>query len=126
MRFSLIALLLLAGVADAQESIVFECQSGSDWKPDGEVVLEASIVTNTGYGLIQFAGAHHLAMYELQGFNHRWDFGRNAEDNGTNYAFIIKPDGTALYVDFSSSAEGEKTQASQVYVCKLTEQEASQ
>jgi len=126
MRYGAMILILLAGVANAQESIVFECQSGSNWKPDGEVVLEASIVPNTGYGLIQFAGADHLAVYELQGFNHRWDFGKNAEDNGTNYAFIIKPDGTGLYVDFSSSAEGEKTQASQAYICKLTKQEASQ
>ena len=52
------------------------------------------------------AGTAHGASFEVAGLNRRWDFGYDAGNEKFLYAFIIKPDGTGLYYDFSMSPDG--------------------
>ena len=58
--------------------------------------------TNTGDG----------ASYKRRGLNHRWDWGSEGK-----YSFIIKPDGTGLFYDFSTVDNGVKKNADDVYRC---------
>ncbi len=77
---------------------------------DGEAVTEEDvggfILSDGGY-----SGAH--TYYRRTGLEHRWDWCPNE----TNYVFVIKPDGTGLYYDFSSVPYGESTKASDVFQC---------
>jgi len=68
-------------------------------------------------GGVSVAGKTHTAEFEVQGLNRRWDF--SPDDNGSyDYMFLIEPDGTALYYDFSRSADGT-AKASQIYQCEV-------
>jgi hypothetical protein len=118
---AVLILHLLMETAHAEDIIVFECQSGAYWAPEGKVLVEASIFPGSEFGLVQVAGKDYLAIYELKGFNHRWDFGSNVEENGFEYSFVIKPDGTGLYIDFSNAESGKLVRPSQLYICKQTE-----
>ena len=68
-----------------------------------------------GLGFILYDGGYsgERTYYRRTGLEHRWDWGPNE----TNYAFVIQPDGTGLYYDFSSVPYGESTKASEVYQC---------
>jgi len=46
------------------------------------------------------------ARFSRQGLDLRWDWGSDGA-NGYNYAFVIQPDGTGLYYDFSTSTDGK-------------------
>lgn len=68
-----------------------------------------------GLGFILYDGSDsgELTNYQRKGINHRWDWG----PNGSDYAFVINPDGTGLFYDFSSAPEGELVKANGVYKC---------
>jgi len=59
--------------------------------------------------------------YSRTGLDHRWDWSLN----GGSYSFIVKPDGTGLYYDFTSVPYGESTKATDVYKCYLRKQNKS-
>ena len=65
-------------------------------------------------GFILFDGTKDYAktFYMRDGINHRWEW----EDG--NYVFIMKPDGTGLYYDFTNVKKGESTKAKDVFKCK--------
>ncbi len=67
------------------------------------------------FGFILFDGGYtgRTTLYQRKGLDHRWDWGPNA----TDYTFVIKPDGTGLYYDFSTVTEGESTKPSAIYKC---------
>ncbi len=58
--------------------------------------------TNTGDG----------AFYKRRGLNHRWDWGPEGI-----YSFIIKPDGTVYFYNFSTVDKGVEKNAEDVYKC---------
>ncbi len=122
MRQAALMLILLAGNAYAEDSIDFECQSGSYWNPDGKVLVRAIIVPDSGFGLVTVADTDYVAKYERKGFNHRWDFEFNEEEDRFDYTFVIKPDGTGLYYDFSIMEPGKPVSPSQTYICQQSKQ----
>ena len=68
-----------------------------------------------GVGFILYDGSYSgkPTVYRKEEINHRWDWGADND----NYAFIIKPDGTGIYIDFSSgSVDGRKT-PDDIYKC---------
>ena len=84
----------------------------------GPVLVEVGYYGVSGFdvlGFVLFDGGYSgkSTLHERTGLNHRWDWGY-----GANYSFIIKPDGTGLYYDFSTVPEGETTTARDVYKCK--------
>ena len=113
MRYTALILILLAGAANAE---TFKCQSGSLWFAKGKIVVVATINEDGATGTIKVAGVTHKAVYGVEGFNRRWDFGW-AGDSHT-YAFVIKADGMGVYYDFSKADEDGRASASQIFACK--------
>ena len=70
------------------------------------------LLTNLGFVLYDGGNVGSLSLYRREGLNHRWDWGQSA-----NFSFIVKPDGTGLYYDFSSVPQGERIKANDVYRC---------
>lgn len=85
-----------------------------------EVLVMAVAFSNKLTGSITVAGTVQSADYSVQGFNRRWDFGKVKENGALPYAFVITPDGTAIYYDFSMSVNGSSS-PSQIMHCKQKE-----
>lgn len=68
------------------------------------------------FGFILFDGTNsgEKAIYTHEGLNHRWDWGPDSD----TYALIIKPNGTGLFYDFSTAADGAKQKADDIYRCR--------
>ena len=64
-------------------------------------------------GQVTVAGMTQFAMFQVAGFDRRWDFGID-EDDTFDYAFIISPNGDGRYLDFTS----ESVKPSQYYDCR--------
>ena len=71
------------------------------------------------FGEVAFASVTHPALFRIAGLNRRWDFGYNESKDGFHYAFVIKPDGTGLYYDFSTSSDGT-AKASHEFHCLMS------
>lgn len=95
----------------------------SSWRCNGEdsdkgTLIEVGLFTNAdlnGVGFILYDGSHsgQTTKYRREGINQRWDWG----PTNVEFAFIIKPDGTGFYYDFSASFEGVPVKAKDVYEC---------
>ena len=88
---------------------------GEDFVHGGGILVEVGFFGDSsfeGLGFILYDGGYsgELTQYRRTGMEHRWDWG----PNGNDYAFVIQPDGTGLYYDFSSVS---RTKASEVYRC---------
>jgi hypothetical protein len=86
---------------------------------DSGTLVEVGTFTNSlysGLGFILYDGGYsgESTHYGRKGLNHRWDWG----PHGNDYAFVIKPDGTGLYYDFSLAPSGEEVKANAVYKCQ--------
>ena len=131
---SLSALCALAGCDTLEEVITgapeeipgiqqWRCISGVDWarvQIEGyfsayEVIVRLSRPEReeVGIGEITVAGTTHTAIFAVEGVDLRWYFGQDSQ-----YSFIVQPDGTARYYNFSGVEEGEKILPSQTYGCK--------
>ena len=71
------------------------------------------IVAETGTVIV--AGAKYHAIFSIDGFNRRWDFGEKPGDKATgDRAFVIKPDGTGLLYDFTKESS---SRPEDVFIC---------
>lgn len=95
----------------------FQCQGGGFWMDGEKIVVIASVNPDGKTGTIKVAGVTHQAVYRVQGFDRRWDFGLE-DDNSYSYAFVLRPDGAAVYFDFSGVDTGESARGSQVFNCR--------
>ena len=60
-----------------------------------------------GFGEVSVAGtADHPASFLIQGISRRWNFGCDEEEGAYPFSFVIEPDGTGLYYDFTASTDG--------------------
>ncbi len=89
-----------------------------DYVYGGKVLVEVGYFgdfsqPNLGFILYDGGFSGEKSHYARQGLNHRWNWG----PNGSDYAFIVKPDATGLYYDFTTVPNGESTKAMQVYKC---------
>ncbi len=85
-----------------------------DW---GRVLVEVGTFSDsdrTGIGFVIYDGGNSgsSTAYSRKGINHRWDWGPNK-----NFAFVVKPDRTGLFYDFTS-ANGESVGANDVFTCR--------
>jgi len=86
---------------------------------DQGTLIEVGMFSNAdlngaGFMLYDSGDTGRLTKYRREGINSRWDWG----PTGVDYAFIIKPDGTGFYYDFSSTVEGVPVTSKDVYECK--------
>ncbi|MDE0184254.1 MAG: hypothetical protein OXP71_02220 [Candidatus Poribacteria bacterium] len=56
-------------------------------------------------GTVDFAGIFASTQFSIQGIDRRWDWGWGT-DGRSDYAFVISPDGTGTFYDFSFSSDG--------------------
>jgi len=117
LAISLLVAFSTANAQDEQEKVVFECQAGAWWTSGDEIVLTATMFPGMMIGGIDVAGTSHSTAYRVAGVNRRWDWGNDGDDS-YNYAFVIEPDGTGLYYDFSWTEKGETTNSRQVFSCR--------
>jgi len=101
--------------ADLGEFISWHC---SDYINRGRTLVEVGIFSNhtlSDFGFVLYDGGYSgdSTSYQRRGINQRWDWG----PNGSEYTFVIEPDGTGLFYDFSSIPDGESTKANAVYKC---------
>jgi hypothetical protein len=89
-----------------------------DYSTEKSILLEIGYFggkkfKNIGFILYDGGNSGEYTHYQRAGLNHRWDWG----SNGGNYSFIIEPDGTGLYYDFSTASNGKKEKADSIYKC---------
>ena len=71
-----------------------------------------------GVGEVLVSGTAHLADFRVAGIDLRWNFGDQNDRDAYPYAFVIRPDGSGTYYDFSVSDDG-RARPSQVFECQL-------
>lgn len=84
-------------------------------------IVESHMDTLKKFGFVLYDGTNtgDVTFYSRQGLNHRWDWrGDTGEDSGLPYSFVIKPDGTGLFYDFTGTEDGESIEANDVYECR--------
>ena len=95
------------GAQDALKGEIWRCFATSDHnRKTALFTLTRKRAGNRDYGWVTVANAAHVASFRIAGLNRRWDFGDDESGDSYPYAFIIKPDGTGLYYDFSTSSDG--------------------
>lgn len=57
------------------------------------------------FGEVVVAGSSQKARFQIQGFNRRWDFGSEYK-----YAFIIRPNKSGAYYEFTTSSNSAPSQ----------------
>ena len=71
----------------------------------------------SGFGEVFVAGITHKALFQVEGLNRRWDFGKELRTGSYSYTFVIFPGGGGAYYDFSGVELGGKTKARQFFDC---------
>lgn len=95
----------------------FETWLCSDYISGRRVIVEVGRFeppnfSEKGFILYDNTSSGELTSYQRRGVNRRWDWGPNAE-----YTFILKPDGTGLFYDFTNQSTNESIRASNVFKC---------
>ncbi len=99
---------------DAEGFTSWSCKENSN---DDSIAFEVGFFNSTediGVGFILFDGGYsgEVAMYRRVGLDRRWKWGPNVE-----YAFVLHPDGTGHFCDYSKTGDGESTTADELYRC---------
>lgn len=68
-----------------------------------------------GVGFVLYDGGYvgELTHYQRAGIDHRWDWGPNRSD----FTFVISPDGTGLFYNFTNVSPGESIRPNRVFRC---------
>ena len=101
---------ILNAEGEEKSEDAFELWRCKDNEYSEDVIITAS--RNGLVGKIDIAGIVQWARFSVEGFDRRWDF----EPDGLRFkfSFIIEPDGTGRYYDFT---QHERSRASQLYHC---------
>lgn len=69
-------------------------------------------INGTTFGFVLYNGGNEgeATSYKRTGLNLRWDWGENGQ-----YSFVLKPDNTGLYYDFTGVPAGESTEPKSIY-----------
>ena len=89
-----------------------------DFINEGKILVEvgtfsAPELNDVGFVIYDGGDSGEATHYERKGINLRWDWGTK----GPDFSFVLKPDGTGLFYDFSN-ARGETIKANQVFKCR--------
>ena len=118
-------------MAPDAERKTWTCYALSDFRKKTPLISLTSGalgVENVAVGRVAVSGVLKLAVVRSVGLNLRWDFGDfdighfadapvwEEFEQHIQYAFVLKPDGTGLYYDFSTSDDGT-AKPSQIFQC---------
>jgi len=91
--------------------------------PKDSLIRLKNIEAYSNLAMISLRGnISHIAKSSIAGFDRRWDFPLHVNEDSTykdsayKYAFIIEPDGTGIYYDFTTSEDG-KASGGAIYKC---------
>jgi len=89
----------------------------SDFSDGGKTLVEvgtfsAKDLDGAGFVIYDGGNSGEPTMFQRKGINLRWDWGPEG-----HFAFVLKPDGTGLFYDFSNAGRKEVT-ANEVFKCK--------
>jgi hypothetical protein len=98
----------------------FICWECCDYiENDGKTIVEVGTFTNPiakslrmGFILYDGTNGGNITHFQRKGIDLRWDW----IGNGSDYSFIIKPDGVGLYYNFNGAKS--KPKADQVFRCR--------
>lgn len=104
-QFVAVVLLIASAMAYASPVEVWECRDlhARNWE---SILVTATVESGRKKGNISVAGVTHEAVFQVEGFDRRWDFGLLA-NRSYRYSFVIKPNGDAIYFDFKDKAEAK-------------------
>ena len=106
------------GHEDAAELIqsleTWRCFDRTDFNRRTPLVTLARLGRRGG---VSVAGVDYSTDFRVEGLDRRWNFGEY--EDGWPYALLIKPNGSGLYFDFSSSDDGT-AKPSQFFECEQT------
>ena len=105
--FVAVVLLTASTMTHASAVEVWEC--GDVYGSWESILVTATVESGRKKGNISVAGVTHAAVFEVAGFNRRWDFGLLPNRRSYRYAFIISPNGVATYFDFGNEAKAKPT-----------------
>ena len=89
------------------EKYKWQCFATSDYNKTTALFTLTRVRSGSGeFGEVSVAGTTYSASFRIAGLNRRWNFGYDESEDGYPYAFVIKPDGTGLYYDFSTTSDG--------------------
>jgi len=111
-----VVLLTASAMAHATPVETWECRDrfAVNWK---SILVTATVESGREKGNIAVAGITQEAVFRVEGFDRRWDFGLLA--NGSyRYSFIIEPNGDAAYYDFG---EAGTAKPSHLMTCRQTD-----
>jgi hypothetical protein len=113
MKQAIIAFVTLVITVSSYAAVLeeWECK---DFISPANVLVTARINDGRTTGAISVAGVTHQTDFLVAGFDRRWDFGKR-RDGYYTYSFIISPDGTGKYYDFSGS---ETAKPSMLMTCQ--------
>jgi hypothetical protein len=116
--------LILDGETVTEEEVGgFISWWGNDFIHGGRILVEVGFFGGRkleGKGFLLFDGGYTgiFTTYHRDGINHRWNWGTHKYDSSAYaYAFIIKPNNTGHYVDFSSVKPGTTIETTQLFKC---------
>ena len=75
--------------------------------------FENESLSGEGFVLYDGSSSGESSSYQRKGVNQRWDWG----PNGSDFAFVLEPDGTGLFYDFSNVSKGETRKPNSLYRC---------
>ena len=111
--------IVLEGLTISEdEANIFSTWKCVEYFDGWQTLVEVGIFSNpdlsdTGFVLYDGKNTGDPTSYQRQGLNKRWDWG----SKGSRFSFIIEPDNTGRYYDFSSVPDGETTTARKSYKC---------
>lgn len=105
---------------DVLKGEIWRCFATSDYNNKTALfTLGRKRMGSSEFGRVLVASTTQRASFRIAGLNRRWNFGDDESGDSYPYAFIIKPDGTGLYYDFSTSADGTAN-ASDSFNCLMS------
>ena len=76
--------------------------------------FENESLSGEGFVLYDGSSSGESTSYQRKGVDQRWDWG----PSGSDFAFVLEPDGTGLFYDFSNVPKGEAKKADSLYRCQ--------
>ena len=118
--------IVLDGEAVTEEDVGgFTSWYCKDFVNGGRILVEVGFFGDPGFEGFSFKGMGFIlydggysgtsAYYYRDGLDHRWDWGPPGVSY--DYSFIIDPDGTGHYVDFSGAEPGETKKTTELFKC---------
>ena len=106
---------------DAPEYLdAYLCYAITDYNKETLISSLITSLDNPDEGFVTLSdNILYSAYHQYKGLERRWDF--DCDENGCDYAIVLKPTGTANYFDFSESVRGESVDASYVLDCQTNE-----